>query len=188
MAKKSSSYPSKKTLNLCVNEKKSINIALAIPLCLVVIALAALFGKFAVADRISAMNAYRGEIAEYQRRVDSLTDATRDYDEVSQEYARYSVAWMSDAERYLVPRTDMIQLIDDELAQKANIGRVTMSGNKLAVELQDTTLTDTSALVDTLRAREDVDNVAVYTAKSENGKTTAVSIVVTMKYREEAAK
>ena len=55
MKKKQAAYPSKVTMNLAMKEKSQFSPVKLIPLLLILVVLATLFGKFAVADRLSAV-------------------------------------------------------------------------------------------------------------------------------------
>lgn len=173
-------YPSKQTLNLCIKEKPQVDPVKAVPLCILVIALVALLGKFAVIDRLQAQAEAKQRINEARTRFETLTEEIKAYDGIEAEYEMYSVGWLSDNEKLLVLRTDMIKLINEEIAPTAKLARVSMAGNVLSAELKNTNLNETSKLVSELNKRDDVEKVAVYTASSDS-KNTSVSVVITMK-------
>lgn len=193
MASKKKTYPSKKTLNLCVKEKPAIDPVKAIPLVLVVLIAAAAFGKFAVYDRLAEQERVKEQVEAAKATFETLSAEAQKYAGLEKEYEKYSIGWMSENEKNLVLRTDMIDLVNKEIAPSAKISRISMSGNVISVELNGTTLADTSALVATLNQRSDIEKVSVYTASSENKnvkpakgekapeKAAAVSVVITMK-------
>ena len=189
MAKKQQIYPSKKTINLCIKEKPSIDPVKAIPLILLVLVLAAVFGKFAVLDRLNAMNEAVSRVQTAAWNFDMLAEEHASYEGVEEEYEHYSIGWMSEGEKNLVARTKMLDLIDSEIIPSAKISNIGLSGNVISVQLKNTSLSDVSDLVATLKQREDVSKVAVYTANVDEVKynkdkeklnTTAVSLVITM--------
>ena len=60
--KKQAAYPSKVTLNLAMREKSQFAPAKLVPLLLILIVLAGLFGKFAVADRLAKVDRAQAEL------------------------------------------------------------------------------------------------------------------------------
>ena len=182
MKKKQAAYPSKVTLNLAMKEKSQFAPGKLIPLLLVLIVLASLFGKFAVADRLAEVDLAQAELNALQQRKANLEAATAGYEELSQEYARYSTGWMTEDEQAAVTRAEMLSLIESELMPGSRVQRVSASSNILSVELSGVTLEDTSRFVKRLYQRPDVTNVAVYTAstKYEPGIQATVSMVITM--------
>lgn len=187
MKKKQGLYPSKVTLNLAIKEKSEFSPVKLLPLMCVLIVLAALFGKFAVADRLAAASEAEAELSAMRQKRDGLIAATEGYEELSEEYAHYSIGWMTEDEQAAVPRMEMLELIESELMGKSQVRRVSASGNILTVELGGVTLEDIAQFVNDLYGRPDVNNVAVYTAssKDESGNQGAVSMIITMNLPEE---
>ena len=182
MKKKQTVYPSKVTLNLAMREKSQFSPGKLIPLLLILVVLAALFGKFAVADRLSKMDSAQAELLSLQLRKASLEEAVVGYDELSERYARYSVGWMTEDEQAAVSRMEMISLVEKELMPGSRVRQISAGGNILSVELSGVTLEDTAHFVQSLYQRPDVANVSVYTAstKDEPDAQAAVSLVITM--------
>lgn len=175
-------YPSKTTLNLAMRERSPFTPVRLVPLLLCLAAAAVLFGKFAVADRLAAVGRAQAELAALRQQTEALVTATAGYDELLEQYSRYSVDWMTDAEKENLPRTQMLELIEGELMPVSQVRSFAASGNILSVEMGGITLDDTSRIVQKLYQRADVTNVAVYTAstKTEQGDQVAVSMVITM--------
>ena len=175
-------YPSKVTLNLAMREKSPFSPVKLLPALVLLAALALLFGKFAVADRLAAVDKAQGELAALKEQSAQLEAATAGYDELLELYSHYSVGWMTDEEKLTLPRTELLDLIESELMPASQVRRFSVSGNVLSVELGGITLNDTSRIVQRLYQRPDVTNVAVYTAstKTEKGDQAAVSMVITL--------
>ena len=165
-----------------MREKSQFAPTKLIPLLLVSIVLAGLFGKFAVADRLVKVDRAQAELSALQQRKADLEAATAGYEELSEKYARYSIGWMTEDEQAAVTRLEMLSLIEKELMPGSRVRRVSASGNILSVELGGITLEDTSRFVQNLYQRPDVTNVEVYTAstKDEPGTQATVSMVITM--------
>ena len=190
MAMNKNTYPSKKTINLCIKEKPAIDPLKALPLILLVLIAVAAFGKFAVLDRLNAMTAAQARVNEAARNFNMLAEEYKSYEGVEEEYEHYSVGWMAEDEKNLVERTKMLDLINDEVLPSAKVTNIGFTGNTISVQLKNTNLSDVSALVELLNKRDDVEKVAVYTANVDEVKynkdkeklnTTNVSLVITMK-------
>jgi len=181
----SKALPSKKHINLCLKEKSSINPLVALIAIILIIAGAAAFSKFGVMDRLSEVDRLNGEVNTRQYELDAMNTLLESYDEVYEEYSRYSVSWMNEEERNLVSRTEALSLIDEIVAKSTSVTRITISGNSVSAELFGITLADTSSLVDELKARDNVKDVMVYTASSDDGSSSLVSLVIKMTTEEE---
>lgn len=169
-------------MNLAMKEKSQFAPGKLIPLLLLLVILAGLFSKFAVADRLVKVDRAQSELSVLQQRKADLETATSGYEELSEKYARYSIGWMTEDEQAAVTRQEMLSLVEKELMPGSQVRRVSASGNILSVELSGITLEDTSRFVQSLYQRPDVTNVAVYTAstKDEPGTQATVSMVITM--------
>lgn len=165
-----------------MKEKSQFAPGKLIPLLLALAALAGVFGKFAVADRLAQVNRAEAELHTLQQQRSELEAATADYAALQEEYSRYSVSWMSEEEKSLVPRSDMLALIGAELIPNSQVLRFSSSGNLLSVELGGITLEDTSSIVQRLYQLPNVVNVSVYTAssKTQAGNQSSVSMIITM--------
>ena len=183
-------YPSKTTLNLCIKEKSQFNAARLIPLLLIVLILAAVFCKFGVIDRMQRTSKLQAETAALRSQRDALNAELANYDDIAAQYSRYSIGWMTEDEKTLVKRSDMLDLVESMLMPGHEVRDVTVNNNMLSATIAGVTLQDTSKLVEALYAREDVSNVVVYTASNgttKDGETgvPAVSMIITMQAVEE---
>ena len=180
-------YPSKQYLNLAVKEKSDLNARTAIPAVIAVLVLVGLFAKFAVIDRFAKVENAKMELAELNVQRSIINAELEDYDKTVEEYKKYSVSWMDDVEKSLVLKTDMIDLINTEILKNSETRSISISGNTISADLVGLSLTDTSALIDRLYARPDVQDVQMFTATTEEtvGDQVIVSILVTMKLEDE---
>lgn len=187
MKRKNDLYPSKVTLNLAMREKSPFSPLKLIPLLVLLLAAAALFSKFAVADRLAAVQRVQADLNALQQHKAELEESTAGYDELLEEYNRYSISWMTEEESQLVLRGDLLALIEEELMPKSQVRSISISGNVISVELGGITLDDTAHLVQRLYQLPSVSNVAVYTAstKTESGDQASVFMVITTTQSEE---
>ena len=140
MKKKQAAYPSKVTMNLAMKEKSQFAPVKLIPLLLILVVLATLFGKFAVADRLAKVDRAQAELSALQQRKANLETATVGYEKLSETYARYSIGWMTEDEQAAVTRLEMLSLVEKELMPGSRVRRVSAGGNILSVELSGITL------------------------------------------------
>lgn len=179
---KAVAVPSKTTLNLAIREKNPLSPVKVIPSVAILLIAAFLFSKFAVADRLVKVSQAQGQLARLEAQEQALIDAVADYDAVAGLYARYSVGWMTDEEKTLLLRSEILDLIQEELMPNSRIGNFSISGNILSVQMSGITLNGTSQLVQRLYQLPSVTNVSVYTAatKEDTGDQVSVSMVITM--------
>ncbi|HPX71055.1 MAG TPA: hypothetical protein PL035_01425 [Bacillota bacterium] len=185
MARKND-YPSKTYINLAMREKRQIDLKFAIPGVILVLLLAAVFGKFGVVDRIAEVSGAQRELSAILTTKTLLEESVADYEEVKVEYAKYSINWMDDVEKSLVKKTDMIALINSQILLNSETRSITISGNTISAQLVGLDMQATADLVDRLNARDDVEQVQVFTATTSEavGDQVIVSILVTMQLTE----
>lgn len=187
LKKKKIVYPSKTTLNLCVREKKSLPLQKTIPLVLVVLVAVGIFGKFAVVNQLDKAEIAQSELSALTAQRDALNESIRSRDALREQYNHYSTSWMNESEQGLLPRTEMLELVETMLMPKCQVRQLSASGNTLSITLADVTLDDTSRFVQALYALDHVSNVAVYTASTKDedaGTQATVAMVITMAYPE----
>lgn len=180
-------YPSKQYINLAFKEKKAIEPRVAAPAIALILVLAALFSKLAVVDRFARVTAAENDLGSCKAQLSILNAKLENYDDVLAEYQKYSINWMDDVEKSLVMKTDMMDLINKEILKNSETRTLSVRGNTISAQLVGLSLTETSDLVDRLYARDDVQDVQVYSATTEETleNQVIVSLFVTMKQSEE---
>lgn len=178
--KKEKSLASKQTMNLAIRESNAARNALMIPVIAAIVLVAALVGKYAVADRLAQVNAAQREVDELKSRTAAMQDTYADFDEVRAEYNRYTY---KDFDRSLAERMDVLALIEREILPVCQVQRLALAEKQLDLALEGSTLGDGSALVARLEADPLVDSafVSTATAVEENGevrRTTSMTILL----------
>lgn len=176
--------PEKQTINLAMREQAHGPFQI-VPLFLVVFALALIFGKFAVADRLGRVSAEREALAELETRMQELTEQTADFDEVREEYSKYSNKWMTDGERATVDRLQAVAIVEEELMGDARVLRYSVADNVLSVDIGGATLATASNFVSRLEARDEVAGVEVYTANNQLSSGVGSEISLTIRLQNE---
>ena len=187
MGKKSVVYPSKTTINLVIKEKSKWRPGRVLPMFLALAAAVVLFGKVAVADRLAGVAEQQRALSALEGQIAALEQATDGYAAVAEEYGRYSVGWMTDEEKTLVDRVDILDLIQGELMASCTVRQFSVSANVLSADLSGISLEDTSRIVQRLYGWPQVSTVSVYSAstQTEEGEEPRVSMVITLALAEE---
>lgn len=159
--KKDKSIASKGTMNLAIREKNLAKSILVIPMVAAVLLLAALVGKFGVVDRLTQVSAARREVEDINAQATAMLAACADYDEVREEYDRYTY---KDFDRTLADRMDVLALIEREIFPVCQVQRLALAERRLDLALEGLTLENTSDLINRLNADEMVEYVRVSTA------------------------
>lgn len=172
LGKKKTQYPSKTTLNLVMRDGRPRSLAKLLPMLAVIFAAAVVFSKFAVIDRIQMVRAAEAEAGNSRARLEALLASNSDYDDVYEEYLRYSKLDDLTGEA-LVNRITVLKLIEDELLGSARVESFTVSLNTLSVNLADINLTQTSVILKSLYKSPIVADVKVSTAGSLSAQSGA---------------
>ena len=113
--------PTKRSINLVVVDENKINPIKAVLGILLILVLAAAFGKFLVYDRLAEVNQAQARVTDLQRRLDEMRDALQGYGEVETVYAHYTYDGMTAAEMALVDRADVVELISTIIREQDNL-------------------------------------------------------------------
>lgn len=172
-AKRNRPVPVKPTLNLYFKEKSPLRLTVVIPCVALIVVFAALFAKFAVVDRFAALSEREGVLADERDAYDALVKSYEDYDEVAEEYGKYSYTGY---DRSIADRLDVLDLLEREVFPIATVKRLSFSGNALSMTLEGLTLDQTSELLGKLEADPLVTHVTVRTTgygSDDDGEPTA---------------
>ena len=182
MVAKNNRYPSKQSINLAAIKSQNRIPAAKIIFCVAAILFAAaMFGKFAVADRFVNAAHIQQEVNELQTKADAIKTSTADFADVKQRYDTYCADWLTEDELACVSRTDMLALVEGKIMPHAQVVSLSAVGNTLAVNLMTSDLENTAEIVSIVDECENVEGIEIYTASSpaeEEG--TVVSLIITM--------
>lgn len=159
-------YPHKKSLNLVVKEKSSVNFLVLIPVLILLVIGALAFSKFMILDRFTQVDQAKAEVAVLQSTFDGLKAYTAKYPEVEEEYQRYSTKWMTNEESGTVSRMDMLKLVEKEFMTDYQVMNLSSTGNVISLKVAGIDLDTMSGIVNTLYARNDVAKVEVSSANN----------------------
>lgn len=175
MKVKNTSFSTKRTLNLVMDEKERTSPARIIIIAAVAVVCFAVVGKFGVSDRYQAVADAQSALNSAQDEYLSLLTQDADYADVLAEYNRYSFGGMTDEEKAVADRDQVLTLIEKTLIPAANIENAELMGNQLSVQMSGITLQQASAVVQTLNENDLVKSVAVYSANTGDSLAAASS-------------
>ena len=132
--------PVKRVINLAEVDKKTIDLRIAIPAILLILAAAFLFGKFAVADRLIAVNRAEGEVAAAQRELDAAYQRLDSFGELTELYAHYTYSGMTDEEIHRTDRAEILNLLRNVVLPDVEVSAWSVKGNTLNITMTAGTL------------------------------------------------
>ena len=177
--------PSKTTLNLVVKVKTLAHPTRLIPILLLICVGVALFTHFAVIRRLNKVKQAEAELEQMRSLLRTTQEAYADYDEVEEEYNKYTY---ENFDRSLFDRLDILDMIQRRLFPVSTVQSLSISHNTstnndiLSLTITGPTLEETYALLSGLMTEpmvEDV-NIASYVDNSENATGSEPMSTVTM--------
>ena len=172
-------YPRKKTKNF-VHHQSGINLKKLIPALVLVLIIGALFAKFAILDPLAKRDVALGELTDKQTQLALINGKLTGYEELAQQYGRYSYGWMNETEVNMVSRMDVLQLVEQEIATKAIIDNMAVNNNVLTLNIHGITLEQASTMVRSLEERGLVESAAVYNAVAEQAEEAEIFMSIIM--------
>lgn len=113
--------PSKRSINLVLVDERKINPLKAILGTLIIIAVAAAFGKFLVADRLATMYTASSRAAQLQETLSNTLATIEGYGEIEARYAHYTYDDMTGTEMNRVDRVEVVNLISTIIREQDNL-------------------------------------------------------------------
>ena len=164
------SLPVKRVINLAEVDKKTIDLRIAIPAILLILAAAFLFSKFAVADRLIAVNRAEGEVAAAQRELDAAYRRLDSFGELTELYAHYTYSGMNDEEIHRTDRAEILNLLRNVVLPDVEVSAWNVKGNTLNITMTAGTLEEINHTVQKVNGNELVDFCTVKNAKTNENK------------------
>ena len=180
-----SGYPTKTHINLIVEDKQERDGKRTALTAVLLIAVVAAFGKFAIYDFYKRVADKEAELGQYTTELSVLQSQLADYDQVQEEYNLYESARMvSDAS--LVPALDALNLVDKYISPVAAVSSISLGNNVMSLNISGSSLKNSGQLVSTLYEQPIVKNVTVSTASNaNNSETTTVTMSITLQVVDE---
>lgn len=172
--------PSKKTMNF-VHHQSSFNPKKVVPLILAAVIVIAVFFKFGIMDQLDKKTAAYNELALKQEQLAAVNTRLAGYDELEQQYGRYSYGWMDESEVNMVSRMDVLALVEEKITPASVVENLAVNNNVLTLNIHGITLEQASAMVKSLEESPLVNSATVYNAVAENAEEASIfmSIILT---------
>ena len=164
--------PVKRVINLAEVDKKTIDLRIAIPAILLILAAAFLFGKFAVADRLITVSHAEGEVVVAQRELDAAYRRLDSFGELTDLYAHYTYSGMNDEEIHRTDRAEILNLLRNVVLPDVEVSAWNVKGNTLNITMTAGTLEEINHTVQKVNGNELVDFCTVSNAKTNENKRT----------------
>lgn len=184
--KKGAVKATKRTMNF-VHHKSNFNPMKVLPVVLVVVIALTMFVKVGFLDQLSKKTLAYSELATKQEQLALINARLVGYDELQQQYGRYSYGLMNETEINLVSRMDVLALVENKIANKATIENFAVNNNVLTMNIYGITLEEASAMVKNLESSELVSRATVNSATADDGKEARIFISITLTKNAEEA-
>ena len=170
--------PSKRTINLAQIGVERIDPKLATAGIILIVLVAALFSKFFVVDRLTAMYRANSEVRQLQRDLDAEYSRIAGFGGLEEEYAHYTDAGMTQEELSLVDRAQIINMIQKETENADNEIAWSVTGNILTLTVAGRDLQEINHIARRLEEYDLVDSCTVTMATKEDVQRTRSSVEV----------
>lgn len=179
IGKKKDVYPSKKSINLYYYEDVSTKVS-TIVLNVIFIGVVLLFLiKILLVDVIMDKHDALEKVEEIQKALDRQLVAIEDYDEVAEEYARYSYKILVD-DMKITDRIEILEMLENTVFADGQISNVSVSGYTISLSFAGLNLDECAQLITNLQSYEMVDSVVIsHQAGSADG-TYEGNITITL--------
>lgn len=143
--------PVKRSINFVTVGEKPIDWKVAVPAIILIVFLAGFISKVAVIDRLAALNAAYEEVYQLQEQINAQTDRYNNLPDISEDYAHYTVSNMTAEERNRISRVTVMNVVQKIILPVAPLDSWELSENKLSIHISNNTLTEITAMMDSIR-------------------------------------
>lgn len=174
-------YPTKTSINLVTCNQQPRNVGRNLGLFALAMVGVLLFAKFGVVDVIGAASAASGKVATAQTQLTELQAANADFADLQEQYAAFAVNNLTDEEKVLADRGQVLALLANTVANSADLQSVQISGNTVQLQFANTSLDDVSRVVASLENEELVAGVSMSTAKTDKNDDVVSTVTIALK-------
>ncbi|MDO4960575.1 MAG: hypothetical protein Q4E57_01780 [Eubacteriales bacterium] len=172
--------PTKRSMNLYVEVKDGNSWQVVLPLAIILLAAILALYKFGVVNRINHLNDLQHENAELEARLDSINKDMSDYDELTEEYRRFTTGYLQEGEVGIVGRTRIMEMLHDCTDDIGFLRSASIESNQVGIVVNIPNLEDIDVIQDRLNDQEIVDEIMVSTAKGTNNVQVEGYIIFTV--------
>ncbi len=160
-------YPTKKVMNF-VHDEQAKTDRHAIVIFIIFLLFLALFTKLFVINPLNKVNQLESNYNQMAAQVQQYQDTLGDYDSVKDAYDDKAGSFLSDDEKQELNRTDILDMIQEDVAPYVGISSIQISGAQVTVHTDDTTLDTVSGIIARLQADSRNGYVTVTTTSSSD--------------------
>lgn len=158
--KKKDVYPSKKTINLYYQEDRSTRYtAIILDTVFVAVVVLALV-KFLIVDVLNERSQALQKVEDAQILLEQQMDVLADYDEISEEYVKYSFRILVE-DMNIYDRMEILEMLEETIFADAKVSHLSIMGNVISVNFSGTDLNRTAQLIERLQEYEMVSSVTI---------------------------
>lgn len=185
IGKKKNVYPSKKSINLYYQESASTKFStLVLDIVFVVVVVAALLKVF-LFDVIADKNDALAKVEKLQRSLDQQTAAIAEYDDVAEEYARYSYQILVD-DMNQQDRLQILTMLENTVFTKGGISNISITDNIISLSFVNLNLDECAQLIKDIQSYEMVETVEISNQQGNADGTYEGNVKIVLVHEEKA--
>ena len=161
---KNTKLPSKQTMNLYVKETDNTSPVVLVILAIFLAAMVFVIYKFGVAGRLAQLSSLENEVSSMRTYSNTLSEQLTDYDEILEQYKRYTKNFETEDEAYLASRTKVLDLVQDAISGLGSMESVTIKGNSASIKIRVSVLEDFATIRKRMEKIDWISNVTVTSA------------------------
>lgn len=160
-------YPSKKVMNF-VHDEQAKTDRHAIVVFIIFLLFLAVFTKLFVINPLNKVNQLESNYNQMAAQVQQYQETLGNYDSVKAAYDDKAGSFLSDDEKQELNRTDILDMIQEDVAPYVGISSIKIAGAQVSVFTDDTTLDTVSGIIARLQADARNGYVTVTTTSSSD--------------------
>ena len=160
-------YPSKKVMNF-VHDEQAKTDRHAIVVFIIFLLFLAVFTKLFVINPLNKVNQLESNYNQMAAQVQQYQETLGNYDSVKAAYDDKAGSFLSDDEKQELNRTDILDIIQEDVAPYVGISSIKIAGAQVSVFTDDTTLDTVSGIIARLQADSRNGYVTVTTTSSSD--------------------
>ncbi len=176
--------PSKKSLNLYVRETDGNSAQVVLPLAIFLAVVIFAVYRLGVVDRLSYLARLQAENSALKAQLEAVNEKTAEYDEVLEDYRRFTTSYLSEDEKGIVSRERIFSMIDESTEGIGSIKHISIESNQVALTVDISSLEDIDIIQDRLNDMANINEIMLSTAKGINNIEVQGNIIFTVKEEE----
>ena len=165
-----SKYPTKKTMNLAVEEKSRMDLRIFLCLCGIGILCLIFLVQLAIITPFTQAREAKESYKALENKIEQLKGSTKEFDQIN-------TSLLNESEQAQFDRMKMIEIVESCVGKKANIDSITIVENQVVLHLNHTTLSSVSEIVHSFEKNIHTSYVTVTNASTTTEEKTDNFIV-----------